>query len=191
MFNDIIVQRVSEHKHLGVWLSSSLDWHRQVNEVCKKANFKLSVLRSVKFLKRGTLDLLYKLTVRSVIDYGLTIYFQTLNQTDIFRLNQLQYRAAKLCTGALHFTSQVKLETDLGWETISARAEFLGLCQFRKFHLYESRPLVLKCMPTLNLSRQTRHKVLYKLFPALGVKFSNSFFPYFTRKFNALDENLQ
>ena len=63
------------HKHLGVYLTSTLDWRKQVHEVCLKANFKLSVLRSVKFLQRSTLDLLYKLTVRSVVDYGLFIFY--------------------------------------------------------------------------------------------------------------------
>ena len=79
-------------------------------------------------MSRSTLDILYKLTVRSIIDYGLVIYYQTLKQTEMGRLAQIQYRAAKLCTGALHYTSQTKLEYDLGWEPIEARAEFLGLC---------------------------------------------------------------
>ena len=148
-------------------------------------------MRSVRCLNRSTLDLLYKLTVRSVIDYGLTIYFHTLKQTEISRLNQLQYRAAKLCTGALHLTSQQKLEADLGWESLSTRANFLGLCQFQKFHLHESRPLVLRCMPEINIARTTRNKDFYRPFKKLGDKFSNSFFPYFTKQFNNLDVNLQ
>ena len=191
IFNGTIVDRVHEHKHLGIWLSSCLDWQKQIKEVCLRANYKLSVLRSVRFLNRSTLDLLYKLTVRSVIDYGLTIYFHTLKQTEIFRLNQLQYRAAKLCTGALHFTSQEKLEANLGWESLSTRADFLGLCQFQKFHLHESRPLILNCMPEINFARNTRNKQFYRPFPALGEKFSKSFFPRFTKVFNNLDFNLQ
>ena len=87
------------HKHLGVYLSSSLDWNRQIDEVCLKANRKLSVLRSVKLLSRQTLDLLYKLTFRSVVDYALPVYCNTLKQTELSRLENLQYRAAKLVTG--------------------------------------------------------------------------------------------
>ena len=37
-----------------------------VNDVCLRANRKLSVLRSANILSRQTLDLLYKLRVRSV-----------------------------------------------------------------------------------------------------------------------------
>ena len=69
-------------------------------------------------LKRKTLDLLYKVTVRSVVDYALPLYGNTLKQTELFRLEQIQYRAAKIVTGGLHFTSREKLNEELGWETI-------------------------------------------------------------------------
>ena len=58
---------------------------------------------SVKHLHRNTLDLLYKLTVRSVIDYGIIVYGSTLKASDLARLEQLQYKAGKLVTGALHY----------------------------------------------------------------------------------------
>ena len=108
---------------------------------------------------------MYKLTVRSVIDYGLITYYHCLNQAEIIRLNQIQYRAAKLCTGALHLTNQSKLEADLGWETLETRANFLGLSQFQKFHLKLTRPLVLSLMPNINLNRKTRNKDLNCQFP--------------------------
>ena len=79
-------------------------------------------MRSVKLLRRQTLDLLYKSIVRSVIDYGLPIYCNTLKQTEIARLENLQYRAAKIVTGTYHFTSKDKLNNELGWETIKNRA---------------------------------------------------------------------
>ena len=63
-----------EQRHLGLYLSSTLDWTKQISEVCLKANRKLAVLRSVKLLSRQTLDMLYKLTVRSLIDYALPVY---------------------------------------------------------------------------------------------------------------------
>ena len=90
IFNEILVERVDKHRHLGVWLSSNLDWSKQVHETCLKANAKLAILRSVKFLSRATLDLLFKLTVRSVIDYSLVLYYHTLRQTEVARLDQIQ-----------------------------------------------------------------------------------------------------
>ena len=77
-----------------------------------KAYRKLAVLRSVKLLHRNTLDLLYKLTVRSIIDYGLIVYGTSLKQSDLKRYEQIQYRAGKLITGALHLTSSEKLNIE-------------------------------------------------------------------------------
>ena len=42
-------------------------------------------------LSRQTLDVLYKLTVRSVIDYALPVYYKSLKQTDIGQLENVQY----------------------------------------------------------------------------------------------------
>ena len=113
IFNNSYIERVNLHKHLGLYLSSSLDWSEQIKQVCLKANQKLSVLRSVKLLNRQTLDLLYKITVRSVIDYALPVYFKNLKQTQISRLENIQYRAAKLVTGAFHYSSREKLNNEL------------------------------------------------------------------------------
>ena len=133
MFNNSFIQRVNTHKHLGLHLTSNLDWSVQIHEICLKANRKLSILRSVKLLSRQTLDILYKLTVRSVIDYALPVYCNTLKQTEINRLETVQYRAAKVVTGALHFSSKEKLNCELGWETIQKRADLPGLNTFQKY----------------------------------------------------------
>ena len=133
VFNGIFINRVNTHRRLGVYLTSNLDWSTQINDICLKANRKLAILRNVKFLKRNTLDLLYKITVRSVIDYSLPIYANNLKLTDLARLDRLQYRAAKLVTGALHFTSREKLNNELGWENMQTRINFLGLSFSTKF----------------------------------------------------------
>ena len=56
-------------------------------------------------LSRQTLDLLYKITVRSVLDYALPVYCKSLKQTELLHLANLQFRVAKLVTGAYHLTS--------------------------------------------------------------------------------------
>ena len=106
-------------------------------------------------MNRQTLDILYKLTVRSVIDYALPVFYNTLKQTEMARLENLQYRAAKIVTGAFHFSSKQKLNIELGWETIQRRAEMLSLNIFQKIHLKETRPLILKCMPKFDWEDRT------------------------------------
>ena len=52
-----------------------------------------------------------------LVDYALPVYCITLTQSQLARLENLQYRAAKLVTGTFHFTSREKLNTELSWET--------------------------------------------------------------------------
>ena len=174
-------------------MSSPLDWSRQIDEVCLKANRKLSVLRSVKLLSRQTLDLLYKLIVRSVVDYALPVYCNTLKQTELSRLENLQYRAAKLVTGTFQFTSRDKLNLELGWETIKNRSDNLGLKMFHKIHSHETRPLIRSCMPKPDIGNKSnlRSKGGYKPFENLGVKFKNSFFPHTTHLWTSLPQNVR
>ena len=193
ILDNTFVTRVHEHKHLGLWLNNTLSWSRQISEVVLKANYKLSVLRSVKFLDRATLDLLYKLLVRSVVDYGLVVYYNSLKAADICRLRQLQYRAAKLCTGTLHFTSQAALEKDLAWESLDNRALFLGLSLFHKIHLNQTRPLIKTAMPkprNVGITRAS-DSFKYETYQQKLKTFSDSFFPYFTKKWNELPQNLK
>ena len=89
--NNSVIERVITHKHLGVILESNLDWSKQISNTCLRANHKLSVLRKIKFLNRKTLDLLYKVIVRSIIDYALPIYANTLKLSEIARLEKIQY----------------------------------------------------------------------------------------------------
>ena len=141
----------------------------------------MSVLKSVKYFNRKTLELLYKLTIRSLIDYGLIIYFNNLTPKQNDRLNQVQYKSAKVVTGALHYTSRVKLELELGWEPLKARFDFLGLTLCQKIATGRTRPLIGNCMTELNLTNvTTRTKSEFKRHKYLSVNHDRYFSPYFT-----------
>ena len=193
ILNNTYIERVNAHKHLGLFLTSSLDWNVQINEVCLKANRKLSVLRSVKLLSRQTLDILYKIVVRSVIDYALPVYYKTLKQNELQRLENLQYRAAKIVSGALHLSSREKLNKELGWESILERGDFLSINIFHKIHLHETRPLVRNCMPKLDYENRfnLRNKNGYVPFPYRGNKFNLSFFPNTTKIWNSIPKDIR
>ena len=192
LFNNKVIERITTHKHLGLIFTSNLDWTDQVQSVCLRANRKLSVLRRVRYLQRSTLDLLYKTTIRSVIDYGLAVYYQDLKQTDQKKFNKLQYNAAKLVTSTLHYTSQEKLEVELGWETITNRADCLGLSIFHKIYRNETRPLIKTCMPQYNLRKVDEDSnPTYVQFPYHNKKYSKSFFPFYTKQWNRLPRTVK
>ena len=82
------------------------------------------------------------------------MYFKNLIQTQISRLENIQYRAAKLVTGAFHYSSREKLNNELGWESIEKRSDLLSLNIFHKIHLHETRPLIRNCMPKLDFEQE-------------------------------------
>ena len=161
-----------------------------INYVCLKASRKINVLRSVRYLDRKTLDILYKVTVRPTFDYGIHVFYHTLTHANKKRLSQLQYKAGKLVGAALHYTSQIKLENTLAWESVQSRAEIMGLTVFHKIHFNLTRPLVRKCLTgpdnTLYNLRNNGNKRLRH--PYINKQFNNSFFPYFTVLWNSLPQ---
>ena len=136
---------------------------------------------------------MYKITVRSVIDYALPVYFKNLKQTPISRLENIQYRAAKLVTGAFHYSSREKLNNELGWETIEKRSDLLSLNIFQKIHLHETRPLIRSCMPKLDFEQEhyLRSKGGYTPFKNYGSDFKKSFFSYTSSIWNNLPKDVQ
>ena len=87
-------------------------------------------------------------------------------------------------TGAVHLTSKEKLNVELGWESISVRADILGLSLFHKTLLGYQWPLISSCMPTLApfSGHDTRSRRKFLPFPRGKVKFSKSIFVLFSRK---------
>ena len=118
------------------------------------------------------------------------MYYHTLRQREKSCIEQIQYKAAKLASGALHYTSQLKLEKEMGWESITERADFLGLTLFHKIHTHNTRPLIRNCMPRL-ADCNTRSIGTYLTFKYNGSDFNKSFFPYFTHLFNNLSTKLK
>ena len=107
------------------------------------------------------------------------------------RLEQLQYKAGKLVTGALHLTSSDKLNTELGWESIKTRIDFLGLSLFFKLAMHETRPLVRTFLTEQNFRKGSRQFGQFVKYPNYGATFSNSYFPYFSKKYNNLPRSIK
>ena len=97
--------------------------------------------------------------------------------------------AAKIVTGALHYSSRIKLERELGWEPFQIRADFLGLTLFKKITMGQTRPLLKKCMTDPDDGNYiTRNKGGLKRHPFKSVNLRQSFFPYYTILWNNIPE---
>ena len=133
-----------------------------------------SITRRDKYLKRHTLDILYKITVRSIIDYGLVLYYFNCSGKEKAKYDRIQYNAARLVSSTLRYTSKEKLFLELRWETIEQRAYILGICLFHKVVRGETRPLIKSILPEINKTNQhnLRTTRAFTPFPMKGVKFS-------------------
>ena len=116
-----------------------------------------------KYVSRDALDQIYKLYVRSHLDYGDIIYHRDdphmqMNFTQ--RLEQTQYSAALAVTGAWRGTSRQRLYDELGWETLYHRRWYRRLCHFFKLvrshspeYLFSEIPLERQVMYSLRNPR--------------------------------------
>ena len=92
----------------------------------------------------------------------------------INKLEQIQYKAAKLVTGALKYLSKLRLNIELGWESLQMRYDCLGLSLFYKIHLGYTRPSVKAFMPEIQLpTYNTRSSLHYIPFAFVNKQFSN------------------
>ena len=122
----------------------------------------------------------------------MVIFYGTLKQVDIAKLDRIQYRSAKVVTGALHFSSRIKLDNDLGWESLSSRYEFLGLSLFHNIAHNNVWPLIRTFMPKAKEKmHNTRSNDEYENFKRPNEKYFNSFFPHFTRAWNNLEKEVR
>ena len=103
-------------------------------------------------------------------------------QNEKQRYERIQYSAARLVTGTLQTTSKFKLFEELGLETISDRADYLGITLFHKVHKNECRPMIKESLTKFDIgSSKTRSGAKYIPYKYHNQKYNNAFFPYFTK----------
>ena len=87
LINDIILQRVTVQKYLGVLIDDQLDWSAQVSNVSKKMSYYLFWINSKrKFLTPHVTRMLVDSLVLSHLQYVLPVWGPSLPQTSINRL---------------------------------------------------------------------------------------------------------
>ena len=81
IFNGVAVAKVNDQKHLGLILDSRLSFEKHINEKIIEAKKIVGILKHLsKFLPLKTLDQMYKVLVRSHLDYCDIIYHITSHQ---------------------------------------------------------------------------------------------------------------
>ena len=81
IFDGHIADRCGKPKHLGITLTPDLTWDAHINNIIKQVNLKLSMIYSVRQLSRQQLDIMFKMHIRSSIDYCIQFFGNLINST--------------------------------------------------------------------------------------------------------------
>lgn len=132
VFGDIPIKRVDDHKHLGLYISQNFTWSHHIDCTIVKASKRLHLINQVKYLlPRRSLCSLYRNMVLPIIEYCDVIY-DNCTLKDSLALENVQRRAALMCTGAYRHTSNDSLLAELGWQPLRIRRQIHKLCLFYK-----------------------------------------------------------
>ena len=110
-FNVILVAQISHQKHHG----SYLDEKSKVN----KGNGIIRKFKSI--LPKNALLTIYISFIRPNVDYCNFIHDQTHNENSCNNLEEIQYNAALVITGAIEQTSKLEVYEQLNFESIKFR----------------------------------------------------------------------
>ena len=130
--NNQPISEVNSHKHLGLILSNDCTWHAHFELMKTKAWLRINVMRKLKFqLDRKSLKIIYFSFIRPLLEYGNVIW-NNCAQYEANELEQIQYEAARIVSGATKLVSINALLKETGWEPLSSRRKKHKLVLFYK-----------------------------------------------------------
>ena len=116
-----IIEEVSSHKHLGIFLSNDCSWHKHIDYVKEKAWVRINVMRRLKFrLNRKSLETIYFSFIRPLLEYADVIW-DNCTYYEKLELDKIQSEAARIVSGATKLVSLHALYEEVGWESLEKK----------------------------------------------------------------------
>jgi hypothetical protein len=115
---------VSVAKILGIWLQEDLKWDTQIDHMCKNANKRLFMLRTLKRFGFNTSELVtvYRGYIRPLLEYSDVIWHSALTTKLAQKLESVQRRALRIILGS-NFVSYDNALDVCNFDYLSARRE--------------------------------------------------------------------
>ena len=134
IMNNVYINEVTHHKHLGIFLSNDGTWHEHINYITSKAWQRIYIIRKLKFLlDRESLNRAYISFIRPILEYA-DIVWDNCTQYEIDLIKQIQIEAARVVTGATRLVSIELLYRETGWEPLYKRRYKHKMYQFYKMN---------------------------------------------------------
>ena len=107
IFDGTPIKFVSEHKHLGLTLSSNGQWHSHIDDIITSASKVLGIMRKLKFnFSRTALNQIFLSYIVPVLEYSCIVWDSCTVQ-DMNALQKVQNGAARIVIG---LTRSVSIE---------------------------------------------------------------------------------
>ena len=182
--NETILDRVSETRILGVWIRDDLSWSRQCSEICIQAYSRLSMLTRLKYVGVNTEDLLdvYKLFIRSVIEYCSVVYHSRLTEEQSNKIERIQKTCLRVILSEMYIDYQSALEMT-GLESLKNR-RFKRCLDFSLKSIRHPKNQKLFPVSDRNPAYKIREKEPFKVNFARTSSYRNSTIPFCQRVLN-------
>ena len=185
-----LITNVDRHKHVGVWLDSSLSWSYHINEIVNNASTKLNLLNYFKFKSsRKTLESMYFTFIRPLFEYACVLWAGS-NDKDLNKLEKLQVDAMRIVTGATKRSNISNLYKDLRWVKLSERRNIHCLIMLYKIINGQAPQYLINLLPQKigdNHNHNLRNRNDYYISRTRLETFNRSYFPRTLRLWNNLD----
>ena len=123
-YKDTKLEHVTSIKYLGVIIDSQLLWSQHINYICTKVSRSIGCIRRIRHLisHKVRVNLYYSL-ILPYIDYCCTAWGGC-SKTNLYKLQKLQNRYARLVLNVDRFTSKCFLLTTLNWQSVEQRIKY-------------------------------------------------------------------
>ena len=129
------LEGVGLQKYLGIYITSTLNWSKQADEVKKKANAVLGILqRNLSSCAPSVKEQAYMALVRPLVEYG-TVAWSPYTKKDTQKVESVQRRAARfVCNNYDRHSSVSNMLSDLGWQSLEFRRSVCDAVMFYKIN---------------------------------------------------------
>ncbi len=172
------LETVDSHPYLGVCLNNTLTWSNHIDEVCKKAQRVLGLVRrNLWGCNERVKSTAYTTLVRPLLEYASPAWDSS-NQTNSMRLNRIQKQAARFCKNeySREEGTVTRIMADLNWEPLETRRKMKKVTLF-----YKIKHRLIDIPEKEHLQHQARctrgHDQKYKQIRYKTNRYGDSFFP--------------
>ena len=186
---NVQIQEVSSHKHLGLYFSNDCSWHQHIDYIKQKAWFRIHIMHKLKFkLDRKSLETIYLTFIRPLLEYGDVIW-DNCTQYEKNELDKIQNEAARITTGTTKIVSLDNLYKEVGWQTLHRRRQDHKITLFYKM-FNQLTPVYLSSLIPQQVNAISHHNLrnsndIHTIRSNTSL-YHNSFLPSTLRQWNSL-----